>query len=155
MNSHIEKFILKSFIFGVLDNDILRFFGKVKNTWIIKKCENIRKTKKNLATGRSDDVSRVSNACGPTAEWGPTKGENLHFIFFKNSPRPGKSQILDVLLTGLREPRYGFARQTVGGFESNPPEYRFTTQKSLSERDLILFFYFMDASKEKAFCSEL
>jgi hypothetical protein len=57
----------------------------------------------------SNGVSRVSNAYGPTAEGGPPKKKIYTRCFFKELPKTGKSQILDLLLTGPRDPRYGSA----------------------------------------------
>ncbi len=57
--------------------------------------------------GRSDGVSRVSNAYGPTAKGGPPKRKFTLDIFEKNFPKAEKSQIFDVLLAGPWDPRYG------------------------------------------------
>ncbi len=56
--------------------------------------------------GRSDGVSRVSNAYGATAEGGPPE-EKVYTKYFKKLPKEGKLLILDVLLTGPRDTRYG------------------------------------------------
>jgi hypothetical protein len=63
--------------------------------------------------GRSDDVSRVSNAYGPTAKRGPTKEKIYTKYFFKKLSKAEKSQILDVLLTGPRDPRYDSEVDTI------------------------------------------
>ncbi len=60
----------------------------------------------NSKQGRSDGVSRVSNAYGPTAEGGPPKAK-FYTRYSKKIAKIRKIKILDVLLMGPRKPRYG------------------------------------------------